>query len=282
MPEGPTMFDKINDRVNRNSGLRKVKRALLDPCYRGGFRLMKHTKSKNTYRLTGMRRSGNHAFLYWLMGQLRGPVYFLNNLGPFQNPYTNEINKLYFNGIIKPSLVVSHEDQPTDKTFGGREENRFGRSGQFFEILILRDPQNFVASRLAWQDEQGKRFREDTAYRGRILEIWKEHAQRYLEIEQLRADGNETQLLAVNYNRWFSDKSYRRKLAANLSLQFSDRGKEIVREYGHGSSFEGRKYHGAASDARVLQRYQNYEEDPLYQEIFEDRQLLEYRNKIFA
>lgn len=275
------MWHSINKSINSRPAWRSVKRRLLDPLYRQWFYWHKGQSHKWVYQVSGMRRSGNHAFLNWLIGQMPGSVAFLNNLGPFQPPEHNEINKLYWQGWQRSFLVVSYEDQPTFKTIKPYTAERFGPAQKEFQILILRDPYNFLASRIAWPDAQGASFREKADYRNQIIEMWKEQARRFLEMQH----SENPHRIAVSFNHWFADVQYRRQLSEQLQLPFSDRGFHKVTAFGHGSSFDGTRYHGRAQEAPVLERYRQMPEHShyaLYRKLCRDAELEELGRKIFG
>lgn len=275
------MWRSLNEHINSHPSLRQAKRRVLDPIYREWYKWHHNQPQKWVYRVSGMRRSGNHAFLYWLMGQMPGSIAFLNNLGPFQPPERNEINKIFWRGVRRPFLVVSYEDQPTFKTITPYPTERFGPAARDFQILILRDPYNFLASRIAWPDAQGLRFREDEAYRTAIINNWKEHAQRFLQAQENPQSG----VIPVSFNHWFTNVHYRQNLAGRLQLTFSDRAMNTVTPFGHGSSFDGVRYRGRAAEAPVLERFRQMPQHShyhLYRELCQDKELRSYGEQIFG
>jgi len=271
------MIEQANAWINRIPPLRRAKKGLAERFFRQYFHWMKSRDDKAVFILSGMRRSGNHALAHWLLGQWTGPLLWLNNLGPFQNPYENEITRGHLGGWGTPALLITYEDQPPEKTFKGEEPERFGASGPYRQMLLLRDPFNFAASRLTWPDAQGAMFRTDPIYRKDILSRWKAHAARYAEALTKPDDP----LLPVSFNCWFAEEAYRRELSAKLSLTFSDRGKNKVSLQGSGSSFDGRRYHGKAQLAPVLQRFAQLRHDVVFQEICQDQELAHWARLLF-
>src|SRR3954447_26457911 len=119
-----------------------------------------------------MSRSGNHAIINWILAQWPGRTCFLNCAEPGQNPFlsarprTPELppwRALYPDfdieaeraGLLtrKDLLLHSYEDTflgPFKKAENeDRHDEWLGRSGRRVDLLILRDPRNLFASRLA-------------------------------------------------------------------------------------------------------------------------------------
>lgn len=248
---------------------------------RAWFFFIKSKDQKSFYRISGMRRSGNHALINWVLKQLPGATCYNNNMGPFHPPEDTLIKKFSIRSFSKFNLLVSLEDKWTKDAFLDYDPLKFGGSKRQFDILILRDPYNMFASRWVWKDEFGSLFRENPEHQKMIIEIWKDHARKFLVwIKEAENDQGKTSL-AINYNRWFIDKSYRKEIAKKLELKFTDAGKEDVSNYGHGSSFNGRDLHKKASNLKVLERWKGTIEDPEYRKLFEDLELRNLANSIF-
>src|SRR5690606_16318203 len=81
--------------------------------------------------------------------------------------------------------------------------------------------------------------------------IWKQHAREFCGRRRYLPAGR----IALSYNRWVTDRDYRRQIAGELGLQFTDAGFEEVSATGGGSSFDGVKYNGRASGMKVLERW---------------------------
>ena len=68
----------------------------------------------------------------------------------------------------------------------------------------------------------------------------------------------------ILYNRWFSEKQYRDKIAHSLGFLNRDIGMNDISKYGRGSSFDLReKFHGNAASMDVLNRWKNEIENDL-------------------
>jgi len=231
----------------------------------------------NEIRVVGMSRSGNHAIIEWLLAQTSGRTCLLNCAEPGQNPYlwarplgpdepghrANYRIDIHAEQAGKFSrknyLVHSYEDVflgSFRKPQHMADRPRWvGRSARQIDVLILRDPYNLFASRLATGFSV---LSQEMA-----VKVWCQHARqfagrrRYLE-----------QPVCINYNLWASSAAYRSGVAEQLGLEFDDRTAQQVPSCGGGSSFDGLAYNGEASTMRVFDRWRNYSHDPAYLALF--------------
>ncbi|MEM9399968.1 MAG: hypothetical protein AAF984_07140 [Verrucomicrobiota bacterium] len=261
-------------------------------------------------RVTGLRRSGNHAIMNWVRKQHKGEVFYINNarvkVNPFRHVYEEQVRKLEDDDIqgwrtgdierwrrealgeflFKNCLIYSYEDQPieafSDRTFEARHDLYFGKSKVRYDLILIRDPFNLFASRLR-ASERGKSvdyqmdFMKVKSHKSSLPELWIDYAREYLD---------ETRYLQnikvpVNYNLWVLDKEYRRQVAEKLAMDFTDAGFDEVMTNGGGSSFDGVTLHGKASEMSVLERWKHFEEDDRFQALIKDPKILDYSSKIF-
>jgi len=109
----------------------------------------------------------------------------------------------------------------------------------------------------------------------RIIDVWKAYAREFLGLTSY-LHGK----IAISYNKWFIDESYRRDLSERLDLTFSDKGLKTIAPSGGGSSFME-----STDDARnlhVLDRWRHYAEDKRYRRLFRDKELVELSERIFG
>jgi hypothetical protein len=220
-------------------------------------------------RVVGMSRSGNHAIVNWILAQAPGRTCFLNCAEPGSNPFlsarprTPELpgwRALYDGFEIeaeragrltrKDLLIHSYEDtflgpfaKPENET---RHDEWVGSSARRIDLLILRDPRNLFASRLAsgygWLDDE------------LVARVWSQHAREFLGLRRnLRQER-----LTVSYNEWVADVDYRRAVAAALNLEFDDRAAHQVPAAAGGSSFDGTAFDGRAEQMPVLRRWHRF------------------------
>lgn len=223
-------------------------------------------------RVVGMSRSGNHAIVNWILAQWPGRTCFLNCAEPGWNPFasarprTPELpgwRALYEDFEIeaeragrlsrKDLLVHSYEDTflgPFKKAENeARHDEWVGRSRRRVDLLILRDPRNLFASRLAsgygWLDDQ------------LVVRVWSQHAHEFLG---LRRNLGQERLL-VSYNEWVRSFAYRHRVAAALGLEFDDSAAHRVPAAAGGSSFDGTAFDGRAEQMPVLRRWHGFAGD---------------------
>ena len=111
-----------------------------------------------------------------------------------------------------------------------------------------------------------------------VADLWVQYAREFLhETNYLKHHK-----ICINYNRWFIDFEYRKELANQLEIKFTDAGMDRVVSLGGGSSFDGQNMDGAASKMAVLDRWKNFVDNPDYRRIFQNQALLAYSKKIFG
>ena len=119
------------------------------------------------------------------------------------------------------------------------------------KLIILRDPFNWIASRLQVGLQQHR------------THMWKNHVR-----------SNEQKII---FNKWFLDRAYRKEVCDMLNLNFTDDGLDEV--FWHGSSsFDGSTFDGKAQEMKVLERYKKWENDKKYLSLIDEemKQLWSY------
>lgn len=214
-----------------------------------------------------------------MVPQMPGGVSILDNMQRHAAINT-PIKKMRLGGLKRASLLVSHEDRPLEDYFLTYSERQFGKCQRRFQILLLRDPYNWLASWYAWQDALGVRFREDQEFRNHTISLWKDYAQLYLQWAENPEQSTGLVQIPVSYNCWKTDQHYRQDLARELGLSFSDEGFNKVSSHGHGSSFSGIEYQGRGSEMDTLNRWRQFKNDDFYKNLLDD-ELRELGGKIF-
>ncbi|MFL5897100.1 MAG: hypothetical protein ACJ76D_01340 [Solirubrobacterales bacterium] len=243
-------------------------------------------------RVIGMSRSGNHAIVNWILAQAPGRTCFLNCAEPGWSPFvsarprTPELpgwRALYEGFEIdaegdgrlsrKDLLIHSYEDTflgPFKKPENeGRHDEWVGTSRRRVDLLILRDPRNLFASRLA----SGYGWLEDEL----VARVWSQHAREFLG----RRRNLRQERLMVSYNEWVTSVEYRREVAAALGLEFDDRGAHKVPAAAGGSSFDGTAYDGRAEEMPVLRRWHRFVGDERFHRMLTP-EVLELSDRIFG
>lgn len=241
-----------------------------------GYRILKNAHTKKVIRIVSVRRSGQHAIINWLQGQLSGSVCFYNNVRSDRGIFTSSDNKetrLRLN-LKKFTLIYNVENSPIPPA-----KNRgVGKHEKWVDVLILRDPLNCFASYLNANWPWDKRFKESKEHRKSIVTLWKSHAREFLcETNQL------TNKVLINYNEWVSNENYRKGIAEELGLDFTDKGISETPRYGLGSSFNNRSESNnkTGEPSKYLVRWKRYEDDPRFLELFTDNELASLCATIF-
>lgn len=232
-------------------------------------------------RFFALRRSGHHAIVSWIAHHFPKPVLFIEGVTPHGNPfkdydsmfrcvlktrcfrrYTRDLLPK-FRFIRNKYLFMSFEEQPLAPDY--LEWPLVGRSEYVRNIIVIRDPFNWMASRIKAKTSTKINLRRHHE----AVFLWKQYAREYLGMTNtLHAK------LCINYNYWFVDEQYRRSISENLGLEFTDAGLEIVPDAGRGSSFDRLKYDGKAQQMNVLGRWQAYTDRPKMRALFADEELI--------
>lgn len=241
-------------------------------------------------RVIGLKRSGNHAIINWISKQHGENVTHLNDLQVKANPYrslyeyhrTEKLRQEALGNFTEKELLIySYEDQLLEDivhpSFENKHDLYLGKSAKRYDVLILRDPFNCFASRVKMYINLNQDKKKEILITNESVKLWLNHAKEFL---------GETQFLnnkiCVNYNLWCADIDYRRKLAEELGLEFTDAEFEQVRSYGGGSSFEGMNLSGQASKMKLTERWKLMLDNPDFVKLICDPELIKYSNKIFG
>lgn len=211
----------------------------------------------------GMMRCGNHAVMEWLFAQIKGNISRQNNckLGA-------KINFIPKN-IKSDNMFITYEDKILNfsKSFC-KNADVLGKR-KVYNVIVIRDPFNLFASRFV---KRLKRQRQSLP----PVKLWKHYAYEYLGITNYIPNK-----ILINYNLWFSNIKYRKRLSKKFGVKFTDKGKDKVPRHGHGSSFDFRNYDGRGSEMDVLNRWRNLIGNEKYASIFDD-EVIELSEKIFG
>ncbi|MEO0349324.1 MAG: hypothetical protein AAF282_04655 [Cyanobacteria bacterium P01_A01_bin.15] len=276
----------INDKLNP---LRKVKRDLAYDTY-DLWRLLTQQRelakivNQKEIRFIGLRRSGNHAILHWMRSQETGAK-FLNNVSVETSPF--RLYHLHFPhkgfrdeawGKFEPKtcFIYSYEDHSLGAIANSVNEKKhnlyIGKTKARYDVLVIRDPFNLLASRLR------KGYLDVKTEGMSLIEMWIQHAKEYL--------GETTYLthkkVVINYNLWFLDSHYRQTIATALDINFSDSGMDYVSSYGGGSSFDEQGLSGNARTMNVTSRWQLFSKDERFLSLIRNKELLHYSDKVFG
>lgn len=246
-------------------------------------------RNETEIRLFGLKRSGNHPIVVWITAQYPKPVYFLNNIAHFTDPFVTHYDWRQLPNCVyikkksleirrlenKQCLFYSYEDMDIsllkDKPLLEDKEAKLGKSGREYNLLLIRDPFNLMASR--YEKHKIDSRMEATP---KTLNLWKVYAKEYLgQTNYLKHKA------IINFNQWFTDIEYRKNLSKQLDLNFSDKGLDIIPETGEGSSFEGRAYDGKAQQMKMNDRWRFLIKNKQFISLFNDLEIFKLSKLIF-
>lgn len=216
------------------------------------------------YNVYGLRRSGHHAVLTWIIGLTK-------NTSVHYDAYVEQ------NSLVKiPEKNTHHFDNGKEKyitEIKNKEitsvfynlEDTFIYPFPFKElecqikrnIIVYRDPYNLLASRC-------KMFNELEKYPEYIHATYLNH---------LYFPEKDNIIIKINYNSWFSNIEYRKQLANKLDLEFNDNNLNILSV--SGSSFTKQEYIDRGQQMDILKRYLEFVKEPFYIKLFENYPILE-------
>jgi hypothetical protein len=218
------------------------------------------------YLFIALARSGHHAIINWFCQHLRDASFHNNCNQELQYRkllwYGKRTHKVYSfeNFDLRGYPELYSENDPFDHV-----------------IIVHRDPFNWIASSLkknrAPLDEP---FPCGPTTPINYLKWWCNSLSRidmycqYMEQTFGEKDHLGRYAYDINYNLWFFNKAYRKRICDDFGLEFTDAGINDVMRIGKGSSFDGTSFNGRANEMEVLTRWKKYENDPRFWSLVTD------------
>lgn len=221
----------------------------------------------------GMCRSGHHAIMSWIQKSFNNYIINYNNVNfngvSIDDIYGENIEKIktYSENLIIPCFLFNREDFSLD----GIDERKpiiLIENVPKETIVVLRDPYNWIASRLVFSRKQGMSWLEITKD---VIERYKTYILQALGVKNYFSKPP----ICVNYNNWFSNKKYRHDLSIKLKLSRSPDIDECEIRL---TSFQEEK---KASSLRVNSRWEDLVNDKEYIDFFKDEELIELSYQYF-
>ncbi|MEH6737653.1 MAG: hypothetical protein V7695_03785 [Sulfitobacter sp.] len=201
----------------------------------------------------GMRRSGNHAIIDWLMRNApqaaTGGVFYNNcrfNKNPLQaygsldvygvdgqvQPHKDVPKaKRIAAGGAAPMVIVSYEDRMPQPVGAQQKASEGFSDGDFTrQVIIYRSFLNWSASMLA------KLKRNDGYGATDRMRIMANSLNGYIDGLDRIADAQG--IVAICYDEWMTSETYRASILKKLNLPLRDLERGTVQRYGGGSSFQ--------------------------------------------
>jgi hypothetical protein len=211
-------------------------------------------KPKYVYYVLGLRRSGNHLFISWIISNYTKVLFFNDiNFNFFQNNLSdfwcykekNQFNEKINQNLLSVSdnwdnidcLIISLEDKTCNKFTETINSLNFATAKKIYKIIVIRDLLNCITSRLI------KHIKNDNArhivpINDYIMKLWLSHYHDILCIH-------------FNYNKFIISPEYRTLIQKELNLvNISEEVLYSISNFFNGSSFE--------NDFNFLDRYKNY------------------------
>lgn len=232
---------------------------------------------RRSLRVFGMRRTGNHAIIDWILRNAGGSgSVFFNNCIAGRSP-TEGFRTIAINGqrkstrdaqqdlakICAPAgrnatFVVSYEDlAPTadrKHPLSGALDNAFNA-----DLVLYRSFLNWCASLL-------KKLQNNPVWTPtKRAAIMLGSVDTYRQLLTLVRSAEDLKITPVCYDDWTRSDTYRRDSLDSLGLKLRDNTLGAVQDYGGGSSFEGRG--GTAGGAGTTERYDQMQDDQELQQI---------------
>jgi hypothetical protein len=265
-------------------------------------------------RIFGIKRSGNHAIINWLLNQIPGKVVFLNNCYPAGKKLNiyDGIGTINCKGVnywdFKRKFIFFERNPFQEQTIisYSREDKRFNQQKLkkhpkdcviiSFEnkdihqmtTMLNNDHDNLVGSsgdifscviiRDPFNLFASSYKKWGKEYLTQIIPMWKQYANLFIQSQQIPVQKFEF----IVYNQWFIDKNYRKTIAEKLEIKFEDTEIDSIANFGGGSSFDGISNNVKAQELKVLTRWQIFQDDEYFRSLFQDTEIIDLSSKIFG
>jgi hypothetical protein len=210
----------------------------------------------------GLRRSGHHAIIFWLINNLGGCEETL-----YSKEYFNKKENLYYiNDITTHEAIL-----PTDYNWliTNVEDKLFNRSENGF--VIVRDFYNLLCSRYKHYNENigfdRSQYISNIYY---LIMVWKQNVKTHLTHKQK----------VISYNEWLTSKEYRNEVSSRFSILNTIDNIDYVPIMGGGSSFIG-----IQKEQDVQRYFERYKQVDLPSEMLDvinkDKELIDLNLQYF-
>ena len=277
---------------------------------------MASVKNQNELRVFGIRRTGNHGIISWIIDGYPGTVVHLNNVKKYHpDPYVSfgmvTVKNVSF-WQCKPSVIglMKHKlkRRKTAQFMSNDPKLRIDRIRNLIDKqCLIHSYENYRLNdkHFTLFDEQRKNYVGTSENRYEVLilrdsynlfvsllksgmmnaknkdylvETYKQYAREFTNRTQLISG----KLVCIKYNQWFMDKNYRQEIANKLGFETSGQAFTKVPSEGGGSSFDAREFNNQAHQQKVLERWKYFIGDSFYKDLFKDTELCELSDEIFG
>lgn len=189
--------------------------------------------AKQIYRIFGLRRSGNHVFIKWLLSQTTASFCFFNNAN-LDNLFHRKPDESNASCRDADALIFSFEDRDLDLAMKPEWLTHNGISEvRCIDIIMARDPLDLFASRLKGG------MRAPLFFTGLTIPLlYDQYLEKIAAIGPGNDENNSNNRLAVLFEPFLESAAYREQLRIQLQLGGGVEKMETVdTRYGGGSSF---------------------------------------------
>jgi len=213
------------------------------------------------FNIFGMRRSGNHAILHWVADHFNTKPWLIHNTSfnkpnPEEDFYEHEDFYDYRNedfNVDRDVLIQTFEDCDITNLDWKANAEVVGKSVMQFNMIIIRDPLNWLASRYAKPEWPAVKITPQ------IIDFWNQHYK-----ECMGWTSYLKRPIVVSYNMMVKKPDCLESVEDDMFM--SPSGIKIKPGMGIGSSFNDEDY---------LNRWKKFENDPTFMKLAND---LPYRN----
>lgn len=236
----------------------------------------------------GMKRSGNHAVLDWMMDNVRGIKHF-NNVFPLrvelEQPGSFKFPVVLGDVLRKQKRWSDFFAKAPAHTICSIEDWDFGRnyfSGaeHTLNILLLRSAENLFSSRIhkAFKMHMAAYPREFDHVMRRAMNVWVDHVDALLE------NSGRPDFVGIVFDDWVTKPAYRDAVADRLGFKAVVQPRASRAKEGGGSSFDGHAEVAGTDPSSLLQRSQRLSptERDLLAQVLADAAIVEAQRKLSA
>lgn len=244
-----------------------------------GLGLSPHSRvsAKNVFLVFAASRSGHHAIIYFICNQFNGVIRRLNYCDWMTHDRLGmwSTDTQFKRGEKIRCLTSNYENFDISKYKAAYSNSRVARfvigNPKVHNIVVLRDPYNFIASK-----EKTLKYMPDAQFGKKKYLIYARH--------MLGIDVKIPKCINVNYNKWCDDIAYRKWLSSAVGgdrfVDFIDH----VPKSGCGSSFDWRKMDGKGSEMKTRERWKQMPVETIrkHSGFLFDNSVIDLSRKIFG